>query len=401
MIKNAGGDTMKSASVLLRNSRTTETGARQFLSRTVLRAMAFALLPIIASVIDGPLAAQWAMYPTPHIPRTTDGKPNLTAPAPRTSGGKPDLSGLWTKISPKYDRDIAADLKPGEVQPWADALVQQRSEDLGKDWMTALCLPLGPGYSSMDGTNTAGGMLKIVQTPTLIVFLNQDLTYRQIFLDSRKLETNPNPSWMGYSAGHWEGDMLVVESNGYNDRTWLDRNGHPHTEALRITERYRRKDFGHLELEETLQDPAVYAKPWTVSIQAQLAADTELIEYVCTENATHLTGREQHWIGKASDDKRSEVKVAPETLAKYAGTYRELDMWNGGQIPRTIEITVSDGKLFADWKGRGKVQLLAQSQTMFSGFFGFGIRFILDSQGLVTHLAEMHVSGDYRFTRLN
>ncbi len=279
-------------------------------------------------------------------------------------------------------------------------MVQQRSEDLGKDWMTALCLPLGPGYSTASVTTTAAGMTKIIQTPTLILFLNQDLTYRQIFLDGRKLETNPNPSWMGYSVGHWEGDTLVVESNGYNDRTWLDRNGHPHTEALRITERYRRKDFGHLELEETLEDPAVYAKPWTVTVQAQLAADTELIEYVCNENPKTLTGREQHWVGKASDDKKSEVKVAPEILAKYAGTYRELDIWNEGPIPRTIEITVSGGKLFADWKGRGKVQLLAQSETMFSGFFGYGISFILDSQRVVTHLAEQHVSGDYRFIRL-
>jgi hypothetical protein len=359
------------------------------------------LLPIITLLINGPLAAQWANYSIPGVPRSTNGKPNLTAPAPRTLDGKPDLSGLWDRISPKYDRDIAADLKPGEVQPWAEALVQQRMEDLGKDYMSAMCLPLGPGYSSIDRTNTAGGMMKIVQTPTLIVFLNQDLTYRQIFLDGRKLETGPNPSWMGYSVGHWEGDTLVVESNGFNDRTWLDRNGHPHTEALRITERYRRKDFGHLELLETLQDPAVYASPWTVTLQAQLAADTELIEYVCNENAKTLTSREQHWVGKASDDKKSEARVAPEILAKYAGTYRELDIWNAAPIPRTIEITVSDGKLFADWKGRGKVQLVAQSQTMFSGFFGYGISFILDSQGVVTHLAEQHVSGDYRFVRLN
>ncbi len=278
-------------------------------------------------------------------------------------------------------------------------MVQQRSEDLGKDWMTALCLPLGPGYSTASVTTTAAGMTKIIQTPTLILFLNQDLTYRQIFLDGRKLETNPNPSWMAYSVGHWEADTLVVESNGYNDRTWLDRNGHPHTEALRITERYRRKDFGHLELEETLEDPAVYAKPWTVTVQAQLAADTELIEYVCNENPKTLTGREQHWVGKASDDKKSEVKVAPEILAKYAGTYHELDIWNGGPIPRTIEITTSDGALFAELNGSGRVQLAAQSPTTFTGFFGLGIRFLVDGQGVVTHLAEMHVSGDYRFIR--
>jgi hypothetical protein len=353
------------------------------------------LLPIVASVIGNPLAAQWANYATPRIPRTADGKPNLTAPAPRTPDGKPDLSGLWNKISPKYGLDIAADLKPGEVQPWAEALVQRRMEDLGKDYMNVLCLPLGPGYMTSGGS-TSAGMTKIIQTPALIVFLNPDLTYRQIYMDGRPLEADPNPSWMGYSVGHWDGDTLVVQSFGFNDRTWLDRNGHPHTEALRTTERYRRKDFGHLELEVTLQDPAVYAKPWTIALGAQLAADTEMIEYVCNENAKSVT---EHWVGKASDDKKAEVKVAPGILAKYAGTYRELDIWNGGPIPRIIEITVSDGALFAELKGRGKVQLVAQSETTFSGFFGLGIRFLVDGQGVVTHLAEMHVSGDYRFTR--
>ncbi len=358
---------------------------------------AFVFLPIIASVINGPLAAQWANYPTPRIPRTADGKPDLTAPAPRTPDGKPDLSGLWNKISPKYDRNIVADLKPGEVQPWAEALVQQRMEDLSKDHMSAQCLPLGPGYTTAETGSNDAGMMKIVQTPALIVFLNPDMTYRQIFMDGRALEADPNPSWMGYSVGHWEGDTLVVESNGYNDRTWLDRNGHPHTEALRTTERYRRKDFGHMEVVMTLQDPAIYAKPWTVAIEQELAADTELIEYVCNEKAKSILS---HWVGKASDDQKARVQVAPEILAKYAGTYRELDIWIRGSVPRIIEITVSDGALFADLKGRGKVQLVAQSETTFSGFFGWGIRFLLDSQGVVTHLIEMHVSGDYRFTRL-
>ncbi|HEV2198406.1 MAG TPA: hypothetical protein VGR73_01195 [Bryobacteraceae bacterium] len=360
---------------------------------------AVVLLPIVASLIGGPLAAQWANYPTPSIPRTADGKPNLTAPAPRTPDGKPDLSGLWDKISPKYGRNIAADLKPGEVQPWAEALAQQRSEDLGKDYMGALCLPLGPSYMT-NGGSTAAGMVKIVQTPTLILFLHPDLTYRQIFLDGRQLEKDPNPSWMGYSVGHWEGDTLVVESNGYNARTWLDRSGHPHTEALRVTERYHRKDFGHIEIGATIQDPAIYAKPWDISLNAQFLGDTEIIEYVCNENVKTISYRE-HWVGKASDDKKTEVHLAPEILAKYAGTYRELDIWNGGPIPRTIEITVADGALYADLKGRGKVRLVAQSPTLFTGFFGLGIGFLLDSQGHVTHLTEQHVSGDYRFIRLN
>jgi hypothetical protein len=163
---------------------------------------------------------------------------------------------LWNRISPKYARNIAADLKPEETLPWADALVRQRKEDLGIGHMNVLCLPLGPQYATI-ADSTSGAMMKIVQTPPLILILNPDLTYRQIFLDGRALEADPNPAWMGYSVGRWEGDTLVVESNGYNDRTWLDHDGHPHTEALRITERYRRRDIGNLDLEVTLSDSKV------------------------------------------------------------------------------------------------------------------------------------------------
>ena len=205
------------------------------------------VLAILLSALYTPVNAQWLNHTAPGVPRTADGKLNLTAPAPRTADGKPDLSGVWNKISPKYGNNITADFKPGEVPAWVETLVQQRHEDLGKDYMTALCLPLGPGYS------TSERYMKIVQTPALIVILDEDLTYRQIFMDGRKLENDPNPSWMGYSVGHWEGDTLVVESNGFNDRTWLDAMGHPHTEALRVTERYQRRDFGHLEQEVTLQ----------------------------------------------------------------------------------------------------------------------------------------------------
>jgi hypothetical protein len=343
----------------------------------------------IVSMLSAPLTAQWLNHPTPGIPRTADRKPNLTAPAPRTPDGKPDLSGLWQRISPKYARNIAADLKPDEVQPWAEALFQHRLEDFGKDHMAYQCLPWGPNYSNSERR------AKIIQTPTLIVMLDEDLTYRQIFLDGRALETNPNPSWMGYSVGHWEGGTLVIDSLGFNDRTWLDRDGHPHSEALRMTERYRRPDFGHLEIEVTLNDPAVYARPWTVALRAELDTDTELLESVCNET----NGGREHWVGKTSDDKKSIVKVAPEILTKYAGTYEELDLWGVGPHPRIIEITVSGDTLFADLKGRGKVQLMAQSETGFLGFFGLGIEFVRDSQGIPTHLLEMHVSGNYRFQR--
>ncbi len=339
------------------------------------------------------LQAQWLNHPTEGVPRLPNGQPNLAAPAPRTADGKPDLSGLWNRISPKYRVNIAADLKPEEVQPWAQALVRQRTEDIGKDSMTALCLPLGPGYTT-DSDSTAGGMMKIVQTPSLILILNPDLTYRQIFLDGRALESSPNPSWMGYSVGHWEADTLVVESFGFNDRTWLDTSGHPHTEALRMTERYRRPSFGHLELDVTLQDPSVYARPWTVAVRTELAADTELIEYVCNESRSDLN----HWVGRASDGAKSEAKVAPEILAKYVGTYVEQPpLWR--VVPRVVEITFSDGALFGNLDGRGKERQFAGSEASFSGFSGLAIEFVKNSQGVVTDLLVKHVSGDYRFAR--
>jgi hypothetical protein len=342
----------------------------------------------LAIVFCAPLTllnAQWLNHPTPGTPRLPGGKPNLSAPTPRGADGKPDLSGVWDRVSAKYGANIAADLKPDEIQPWAQALVKQRVEDLGRDHMAILCLPLGPGYS------TAQRYVKIIQTPSEIVMLDEDLTYRQIYLDGRTLEKDPQPTWMGYSVGHWEGDTLVVESNGFNDRTWLDTMGHPHTDALHTVERYRRPDFGHLEMQMTLQDPAVYAKPWTVKIDSLLAPDTELIEAVCKDNAKSL----EHWVGKASDEQKTEVKVPPAVLAQYAGIYVEQPkFWR--TTARTIEITVSENTLYGDLDGRGKVRLSAQSETNFTGIQG-GIDFVKNGQN--TDLYVKHVSGNYRFAR--
>jgi len=352
--------------------------------------MKASLIAVMTVALSVPLAAQWLNHPTPGIPRTPDGKMNRSAPAPRTPDGKPDLSGLWNKISPKYSRNIAADLKPEDIQPWAKALVEQRTEDLGRDYMNIHCVPLGPGYVTA-ADSTGAEMMKIVQTPGLIIMLNPDLTYRQIFLDRRALESAPNPTWMGYSVGHWDGDTLVVESFGFNDRTWLDHDGHPHTEALRMTERYRRRNFGSLEIEVTLSDPAVYARPWTVAVKAELAADTEMIEWVCNENSHGA----EHLVGKASDDRKDEVRVGAGILAKYVGTYVEQPpLWR--TVPRVVEITLTDGKLFGDMDGRGKVPLIASSETAFAGLYGLGVEFIQSGSG---GLFVKHVSGNYRFAR--
>ena len=338
-----------------------------------------------------PLAAQWAQYRTPGIPRAADGKPNLTAPAPRTSDGKPDLTGLWAFAAD----DIAVgnvglrkpgDLKPADVQPWAQALIQQRAENFGVDNPHFKCLPEGPNYS------TGGDIKRILQTPAMIAILQDDLTFRQIHMDGRSLETDPNPSWMGYSVGRWDGDSLVVESNGYNDRTWL-LGGYPHTEALRVTERFRRPDFGHLEIAVTFQDPKTYNKPWTLPVRAHLAADTELIEAVCNEFSDN---GQQHWVGTAADAKKTAVKVAPETLAKYVGVYKGPYL----REPRTVEVTFSGGTLSVSVNGGPKRPIVPQSETSFSGT-GLEYRFVRDSYGIATALVETHVSGDYTFARQN
>lgn len=343
--------------------------------RTALnQAPALIVLPMLMT----PLAAQWLSYPTPGIPRTAEGKPNLTAPAPRTSDGKPDLTGLWGSLTG------TTDLKPDEVQPWVRALRQQRADNFGKDNPRYLCLPEGP-----TAFDTAQAMRRILQTPAMIAILHDDLTYRQIFMDGRALEADPSPSWMGYSVGHWDGETLVVESLGFNARTWLTQNL-PHTDALRISERYRRIDFGHLEIETTINDPAAFSRPWTFRTTAQFAADTEIPDNRCDPADT---GRE-HWTGSISEAQRLAVKVAPEVLAKYVGVYKGV--W--ARRPRTVEITVSGDGLFISVEGRNPQRLFPQSETSFSGP-GLGYNFIRDDHGIATDVIEMHVSGDYKLHR--
>jgi hypothetical protein len=238
----------------------------------------------------GPLSAQWLNYPTPGIPRLPDGKPNLAAPAPKTPDGKPDLSGIWL-TGGGYTRNIAKDLKPGEVsfQPWAETLYKHRVDTNGKEDPQAACV-----LSGVPRENVVPYPFKILNTNGPIIILYEALhSYRQIFMDGRPLPKDPNPSWMGYSVGHWDGDTLVVESAGFVDNNWLDNSGHPGTEALRLTERFHRRDFGHIDAQITIDDPKAYTKPWTVNLQFTLT-DTELIEYVCDENEKDL----RHLVGK-------------------------------------------------------------------------------------------------------
>ncbi len=235
--------------------------------------------------------AQWLTYPTPDVPRTKDGKPNLTAPAPRMSDGHPDLSGLWN-TQPGYTRNIAKDLKPGDVsfQPWAEALYNHRLSNDGKEDPQAYCV-----LSGVPREDVVPYPFKFLNSKGEIVILYEALhSYRQIFMDGRPLPKDPNPAWMGYSVGHWDGDTLVVESKGFEENNWLDNNGHPGTEALRLTEKFRRVNFGHMNVEIIVDDPKAYKKPWTVKLVFTASPDTELIEYVCDENEKDL----KHLVGK-------------------------------------------------------------------------------------------------------
>ena len=235
--------------------------------------------------------AQWLEYPTPGVPRLPNGKPNLTAPAPKTADGKPDLSGIWTTRG-GYTGNIARDLKPGELsfQPWASEVYKHRQETQGKEDPQAYCV-----LSGVPREHVVPYPFKIVNTSGMIVILYEALhSYRQIFLDGRKLPKDPNPTWMGYSVGRWEGDTLVVDSSGFVDNNWLDNGGHMGTEAMRLTERFHRRDWGHIDLAITIDDPKAYTKPWTVNLEFNATPDSELIEYVCDENEKDL----KHLVGK-------------------------------------------------------------------------------------------------------
>lgn len=243
---------------------------------------------VVATVIG---RAQWRDFPTPGVPRLADGKPNLTAPAPKTADGKPDLSGIWTtKVG--YTGNIARDLKPGELsfQPWASELYKHRVETQGKEDPQAYCV-----LSGVPREHVVPYPFKILNTSGMIVILYEALhSYRQIFMDGRKLPKDPNPSWMGYSVGRWEGDTLVVDSSGFVDNNWLDNSGHPGTEAMKLTERFHRRDYGHIDLAMTIDDPKAYTKPWTVNLEFTATPDSDLIEYVCDENEKDL----KHLVGK-------------------------------------------------------------------------------------------------------
>jgi hypothetical protein len=226
-----------------------------------------------------PVAAQWIEHPTPGTPRTKNGKADLAAPAPKTRDGKPDFSGVWSApgFSTKYLENLAADGVEVPMLPWAAALYQERRRNEGKDRPSGHCLP-----HSVTDFDAHHMPKKIIQTPDVLVMLFESYhSFRQIFTDGRALPVARDPAWFGYSVGKWEGDSLVVDTVGLKEQTWLDDGGHPHSDALHVIERFRRPDFGHMEVQLTIDDPKAYAKPWTVKIPWALMPDTDLLDWVC------------------------------------------------------------------------------------------------------------------------
>ena len=335
---------------------------------------------IAASLLMLPvsLQAQWLDFRTPGIPRTAEGKPNLTAPMPRMADGKPDLSGIWQPQENPYRFDVIQDLKDESVfRPAAEALFMDRVKDFRRDDPVTNCLPAGP-------SEVLSATYRIVQSSNVLALLYETGTgrYRQIYTDGRKLPEDPSPTWLGYSVGHWEADTLVVESAGFNDRTWLDRAGHPHSEKLRVIERFRRLDFGHMQFQITFDDPETLTRPLTLSLALNYVADTDMLENVCNEgnrDRIHMVGTQKNG-----------VRLAAAVLAKYVGRYEYRD---GSRAVRafmgtTQNVSLVNGQLYLN-----ALPLIPESETKFEST-GAAAEFFLDAKGIVARLVLSQTEGD-------
>jgi hypothetical protein len=241
-------------------------------------------------LVSAPLQAQWTKVPPANIPRTPDGMPDVSAAPPRLPNGQPDLSGIW-KPENTYDgkpANFAANLQVDDIpyQGWAKALLEERKTGVDeKEDSSALCLPQG-----VPRMVAAPGQWRVVQNPEFMAIAYEafGILWRQIFLDGREVAPDAPPTWMGYSTGRWDGETLVVETKGFNGKFWLDQQGKPTTDALHVVERYHRTDFGHMDIEITIDDVKAYSRPWTFMEHARLLTDTELMEAICNENNLDL-----------------------------------------------------------------------------------------------------------------
>src|SRR5438046_4322670 len=252
---------------------------------------------LMVAACPGAVSAQWLDYPTPGVPRTGEGKPNMSAPAPRAADGHPDLSGMWgwetrancgakcndTQVGREF-LNIAATLKGGPpYQPATRDIVRQRSGNQNQD-PNARCMPRGAPRIWTDDYYKRLFQL----SDRVIILTERNMQYRQIFTDGRRLPDDQNPTWNGYSTAAWDGDTLVVHTSGFKDDLWLDASGNPLTGTGKLTERIRRPNFGTLEVEMTIDDPTSYTVPWAVTLRQPLVLDSELLDYYCLENEKDL-----------------------------------------------------------------------------------------------------------------
>jgi hypothetical protein len=269
------------------------------------------------------------------------------------------------------------------MKPWALEVQRERAHDFFKGRPDFICRPSGPEAEFFEGTK------RFLQTPAMIAILSPNLTYRQIHLDGRSLEKDPFPIWQGYSVGHWEGDTLVVESNGFNDKTWLNNVGLPHTEKLRVTERYRRPDLGHLIADVTFTDPDAYNKPLHFTSEMRLVTDTEMLEEVCE-------AKTEFWTGNISDLEKAAVKVPEETLRKYVGYYEGY--WRANL--RKVTVTLEGGTLRVTGLLLPEaVVMIPESDSLFTTTEGVSYQFVTDAQGTVIRAEEIHRGGNYVLNR--
>jgi hypothetical protein len=276
-----------------------------------------------------------------------------------------------------YRFNVIQDLKDESIfRPAAEAIFLERVKDFRRDDPVTNCLPGGP-------SEMLNAMYRIIQSPLVVALLYESGTgrYRQIYMDGRKLPKDPNPTWLGYSVGHWEGDTLVVESAGFNDRTWLDRAGHPHSESLRVTERFQRIDFGHMQYQVTFDDPETLTKPLSFSLPVTYRADTDMLENVCNENNRDKV----HMVGTA----KSGVAVSSVVLEKYVGRYvfRDGSRTVAGFMGTNQNVTLHNGLLYLN-----ALPLIPISETQFEST-GAVAEFFLDANGTATRLVLGQTEG--------
>jgi hypothetical protein len=270
--------------------------------KSIVRSTFIAATLLSALTLPGTASAQWLKYPTAGVPKTEDGKPNLTAPTPKDADGKPDFSGIWlsNNINCRNQNQNPDSLVCGSelpfgkegfnmgvgipgglpYQPWLAALVKERTANKGKDDPHIICLP-----DNFLRNYSLPHLVKYVQTRGLLLMLDElNANYRQIFTDGRPLPEDPNPYWQGYSTAKWDGDTLVVNTAGFRDDLWIDNAGSVITSAAKVEERIRRLDYGHLDVQVTVDDPKAYTKSWTVTLHQRLALNTELVDEICLED---------------------------------------------------------------------------------------------------------------------